>query len=169
MLSLSMMAYPLFTITITAAQTGWWPRLFMLLAIKQVCMLGLWGCCISEGNIQALTSCGGAEHTNGHVIAVKFDRGGAASMSPTQRWSATILNPLWLKGKISATLTAACQRQTALRWHWQIPPALHPYGVPPLLSRPRSNIKPQYLFDISWELVPRIILPDVKFHVRVHR
>lgn len=25
-----------------------------------------------------------------------------------------------------------------------------------------------YLFDISWQFVPRVILPDVKFYVRVH-
>ena len=39
----------------------------------------------------------------------------------------------------------------------------------PPLTLPRGNVNTPYLFDISWELVPRIILPDVKFHVRVHR
>lgn len=32
----------------------------------------------------------------------------------------------------------------------------------------RRAVNVQYLFDISGKLVPRIILPDVKFHVRVH-
>lgn len=40
---------------------------------------------------------------------------------------------------------------------------------PPPLTVPRGNVKPRYLFDVGGELVPRIILPDVKFHVRVHR
>lgn len=120
MLSLSMMAYPP-----SLQHTRGMARLFMLLAIKRVCMSGLRGCCIFEGNIQALTACGGAEHTDGHVIAVKLGRGGAAPTSPSQRRLATVLKPRWLEGNISATLTAACQRQTALRWHWPVPP-LHP-------------------------------------------
>lgn len=130
-LSLSMMAYPLFTSHHRYSKHRGMARLFVLLAVKHGYILGLWGCCISGGGIQALMSSGGAEHIDGHVIAVKLGRGGAASMSPTP-----ILDPLWLKA------TAACQRRTALRWHWQIPPPLHPPGqrCPPCLSGPAVTL-----------------------------
>lgn len=132
--------------TSAAAHTrgrGEWHDQFTLQAIKLVCILDFQTLlhalpqdlnAISEGSIQPLTSCGGAYLSISHVTAVKLGRGGIASLAPTQRWSVTTLKPLWLKGKISATLTAAYQRQTALRWHWHIPSPLHlpgHSGVPP--------------------------------------